>query len=482
MPIFSRRTLASTALLIASGSPLPAFAAEDDQAITPNILFLLVDDQRNDTLGCAGHDIIRTPEIDRLAAEGVRFRNAFVTTSICAASRASILTGLHERTHGYTFGTEPISAAHMATSYPALLRQAGYHTGFIGKFGVATAAAPNEVWFDVYQPHGLPFIKTLPDGTKRHETQIAGDRAVAFLRDLPEGAPFCLSISFNAAHADDGNKEDHYPWPQVVDGLYDDMTIPPPRLAAPEYFDALPPFLRTSLNRRRFFWRWDTPEKYQKNMKGYYRMISGIDHVVGRIRRQLESLDLDDNTVIIYTADNGYYMGDRGFAGKWSHFEQSLRVPLIVYDPHLPEEDRGQVRSEIALNIDLAPTFLALAGVESPELYQGRSVLPLLQKGETAADWRTDFFCEHLMEHRDIPKWEGVRGERYVYACYFEQSPAYEFLHDLQSDPDQLRNLASDPECEDVLDRMRARCDALKRRYLPANIETADDATTHAAP
>jgi arylsulfatase A-like enzyme len=243
-----------------------------------------------------------------------------------------------------------------------------------------------------------------------------------------------------------------------------------------------PPFLRTSLNRRRFFWRWDTPEKYQKNMKGYYRMISGIDHVVGRIRRQLESLDLDDNTVIIYTADNGYYMGDRGFAGKWSHFEQSLRVPLIVYDPRLPEEDRGQVRSEIALNIDLAPTFLAMAGVESPELYQGRSVLPLLQKGETGRDWRRDFFCEHLMEHPDIPKWEGVRGERYVYARYFEQSPPYEFLHDLQSDPDQRRNLASDPECQDVLDRMRARCDEFKRRYRPANIETADDATTHAAP
>ena len=200
-------------------------------------------------------------------------------------------------------------------------------------------------------------------------------------------------------------------------------------------------------------------------MKAYYRMISGIDRVIGRIRDELEELHLADNTVIIYMADNGYYMGDRGLAGKWSHYDQSLRVPLIVYDPRLKREDRGQVRTEMALNVDIAPTMLALAAVESPAHYEGRNLIPLLSSRTAAEDWRTDFFCEHLMQHADIPKWEGVRGERYVYARYFEQTPVYEFLHDLKTDPDQLVNLASQPEHKDIVVRMRERCDELKNRY-----------------
>jgi arylsulfatase A-like enzyme len=160
-------------------------------------------------------------------------------------------------------------------------------------------------------------------------------------------------------------------------------------------------------------------------------------------------------------SDNGYYMGDRGFAGKWSHYEQSLRVPFIVYDPRLPEVKRGIVKEEMALNIDVPSTILQLAGVEIPTHYQGCSISPLLQ-GKNARDWRNDFFCEHLMDNPDIPKWEGVRGERYVYARYFEQEPFFEFLHDLKTDPDQLVNLASNSDHKDILAQMRKRCDELK--------------------
>ena len=218
------------------------------------------------------------------------------------------------------------------------------------------------------------------------------------------------------------------------------------------------------MNRIRYFWRWDTSEKYQKNMKAYFRMISGVDRVIGRIREELERLLLADNTVIIYMADNGYYMGDRGFAGKWSHYEQSLRVPLIIYDPRIPKKDRGVVKNEMALNIDVPSTMLDLAGVSIPEQYQGSSLLPLMY-GRSIPDWRNDFFCEHHMDHRDIPKWEGVRGERYVYARYFEQEPVYEFLHDLETDPDQLVNFASDSAYMDILEKMRKRCDELKGKY-----------------
>lgn len=193
-------------------------------------------------------------------------------------------------------------------------------------------------------------------------------------------------------------------------------------------------------------------------------MLSGIDRVMGRIRRELDKRNLADNTVIIYMADNGYYMGDRGFAGKWSHYEQSLRVPLIIYDPRLPMANRGTVHDALALNIDIPATMLHLAGVEVPARYQGRSLSPLLHRNRIP-DWRTDFFCEHLMDHRDIPKWEGVRGERYVYARYFEQDPVYEFLHDLETDPDQRVNLAADPDYKEVVKEMQSRCDALKHKY-----------------
>lgn len=233
----------------------------------PNILFFLVDDQRNDTLGCAGYSIIQTPVIDSLAAEGVRFRNAFVTTAICAASRASIFTGLYERTHGYTFGTPPLNPTHMDESYPALLRTAGYRTGFIGKYGVKTEGTPEpeSSMFDYFKPHsGYPYFKEQPDSSLRHETEICGDKAVEFLEGNSADQPFCLSISFNASHAADWDLNNHFPWPKAVDGMYEDVEIPLPRLSDPAIFDGHPEFLKTSMNRKRYFWRWDTPEKYQK--------------------------------------------------------------------------------------------------------------------------------------------------------------------------------------------------------------------------
>lgn len=462
-----RRRIMLTSVILLLGMSLPASVAGDTtRPKHPNILFLLVDDQRNDTLGCAGHPIVQTPVIDGLAARGVRFSNAFVTTSICAASRASLFTGLYERTHGYTFGTSPLTTACMSRSYPMLLRKAGYRTGFVGKYGVRTQGKLEPQMFDFFKPHGHGFHKQ-PDGTMRHETEVAGDRAIEFLRGHPGGKPFCLSISFNAVHAVDGDKRPgigHYPWPKTVDGMYEDITIPLPRLSEPTIFAGQPDFLKESMNRERFFWRWDTPEKYQTNMRAYFRMISGIDRVIGRIQKTLKELELDRNTVIIYMADNGYYMGDRGFAGKWSHYEQSLRVPLIIYDPCLSEQRRGIVREELALNIDVPATILALAGIAVPKQYQGSSLVPLLEASEDP-EWRNDFFCEHLMEHRIIPKWEGVRGERYVYARYFEQEPAFEFLHDLRADPDEFVNLASSPEHKEILGQMSMRCDALKRTY-----------------
>ncbi len=461
----SRRSFLGGLAIGTAGLTMPQVLLSAESEKRPNILFILVDDQRNDTLGCAGHPILKTPVIDSLAEKGVRFRNAFVTTSICAASRASLFTGLHERTHGFTFGTPPISAEHAGSSYPALLRQAGYRTGFIGKFGVSVAEGMKSEMFHFFKPLGRnPYFHKQKDGSLRHETELAGDHAIEFLQSNPDQQPFCLSVSFNAVHAEDSDKEDHYPWPKAVDGMYDDVDIPPPRLSDPDIFESQPEFLKESLNRQRYYWRWDTQEKYQKNMRAYFRMISGVDRVIGRIRAELKKQGLDEKTVIIYTGDNGYYMGDRGFAGKWSHYEQSLRVPLIIYDPRLPKERRGVVLDPMALNIDITSTMLDLAGVSIPSHYQGQSLVPLAN-GAPVLTWREDFFCEHLMDHKAIPKWEGIRERWYVYARYFEQEPAYEFLHDLKIDPDQRMNLAGDPAYASVLVSMRKRCDELKEKY-----------------
>ena len=462
---FFLRTIGVGAAALAVANRSNAAQASDDR---PNIVFILVDDQRNDTLGCAGHKIIKTPVVDALAAKGVRFSNTFVTTSICAASRASIFTGLHERTHGYTFEKPSVSKAHTAASYPILLRNAGYRTGFIGKYGVWMEGGRGKM-FDFFKPFWGPRHVPQPDGSTRHTAEICGDKSIEFIRNdsgkkADKKKPFCLSISFPSVHAVDGNLKPgsgHYPWPKAVDGMYDDVKIPSPRLSKPEVFENQPEFLRKSMNRQRWFWRWDTPEKYQTNIRAYYRMISGVDRVIGRVVDELKKQGLDKNTVIIYTGDNGYYMGQRGFAGKWSHYEESLRVPLVIYDPRPGASQRGKVDDAVALNVDLAATMLDLGGVPTPKHYSGRSLTPML-KGKTPADWRTDFFCEHLMEFKPIPKWEGVRGPRYVYARYFAQKPQYEFLHDLKADPDQLKNFATDPKYADTLKKMQARCDTLR--------------------
>ncbi len=431
----------------------------------PNILFVLTDDQRNDMLGCAGHAILKTPEMDRLAAEGVRFANAFVTTPICAASRATFLTGLYERRHGYTFRTPPIGEADWAMSYPVLLRRAGYRTGFVGKFGVGVAGGRKAIGkaFDEFARMGRhPYFKKR-DGGKRHLTDLTADRAIEFLDGCEGGTPFCLSVSFNAPHAEDSDKR-QYIWPPSADGLYEDVTIPPAPMSEPKWFQAQPEFVRKGLNRTRWHWRFDTPEKYQRMVKGYYRMITGVDRAIGRIRKALAERGLAENTVIVLAGDNGYFLGERGFAGKWLMYEPSLRVPLIVCDPRAAKADRGVVRTETALNLDCSPTFLDLAGVTRPGGVQGRSLRPLLGKADAPADWNEEFLCEHLFKHKGIPQSEGVRTPKWKYFRY-RHHRGVEELYDLAADPMEKVNLAGKPEHQATLGRFRKRCDALIERH-----------------
>ena len=426
----------------------------------PSFLFVVTDDQRADALGAAGHPFLRTPTMDRLAAEGVRFSNAFVTTSICAASRASLLTGLAESGHRFTFRTPPLSRALCEASYPAHLRAAGYRTGFVGKWGVKVESDTIAAMWDRFDPRGQPYLRADGESSGRHLTDRIGDAAIEFLQDTPADSPFCLTVCFHAPHAEDSNP-DQYVWPRRLDGLYDDQPIPPPPLSDPAFFAGLPEFQRDSMNRDRWRWRFDDEEKRIRMTRGYLRMITGVDEVLARI---VDSLgDRAGETVVIFTSDNGYFLGDRGFAGKWTIHEPSIRVPLIVLDPRIPADRRGRVASEMALNVDLPATVLDLAGLPVPPSMLGRSLAPLLRGEAPDEPWREEFYYEHRFDHRRIPKSEGVRGERYVYARYFEQSPPFEELYDLATDPWQANNLARDPELAERLAEMRRRCDELAR-------------------
>ena len=416
----------------------------------PNIVFILTDDQRADALGYAGNALIRTPEMDRLAAEGVYFHNAFVTTPICAASRASIITGTYERTHGYTFQQPPLPPARIAESYFTLTRKAGYHTGFLGKLGVSFENQLDTTLFDVYQPERTGFYWRLnADGTQQvHLTDLMGQRAVAFIENAPDDRPFCLSISFNAPHA-----EDLYPgqylWPSDLDSLYEEVDIPDPQLGEDIYFQRQPEFVQKGYNRARWHWRYDSPEKYQHSVKGYYRMISAVDRCIGMVRRALEAKGLEGNTVILFSSDNGLFLGERQLAGKWLLYDLSLRVPLILLDPRV--ERHREVR-DIALNVDIPATILDLAGIPLPSSYEGKSLLGYT-RGETPLSDRASFLCEHLWEFAFIPPSEGIRTRKWKYFRY-RHHPEHRELYDLEADPEEIHNLIDLDEYKPVTEQL----------------------------
>lgn len=425
----------------------------------PNIVFFFADDQTISTLGCYGNPIVKTPNIDALADRGTRFQQAFVSHPICWASRTSILTGMTARSYRTPGNGDRVGDAALKTLYSDLLRENNYRTGYFGKWHVMSSRKfDRKAHFDEIEVIGRnPFFKKLPDGTLRHETDLIVDKGINFLKQQPENKPFALNMWFNACHAEDSDRRPgigHFPWPQSANELYKDTYIGPPRLADPSIFNNLPDFLQTSITRERFFWRWNTPEKYQTNIRAYYRMVTGIDNAIGRFLKALDDTGLADNTIIVYSADNGYHMANRGLAGKWSHFEESIQVPMIIADPRVPSDKQGKVSTLPALNIDLPATFLDWAGLVSPERFDGRSLKPIVD-GDEPTKWRSETFHEHFAVRHRIPAYEGIRTSTYKYVRYVDHNT--EFLHDLKKDPDELVNRVSDPKYSEILEKLRER-------------------------
>lgn len=428
----------------------------------PNIIFVLTDDQRWDAMGAMGNPIIQTPNLDRLAEDGLMFRNAYVTTAICMVSRASILSGQYMSRHQIDNFSKNFQPEAFAKTYPMLLKKAGYTIGFTGKFGVGNQ--PPEGEFDFWsctnkgQP---PYHYETGGGRVIHHTDSVGNDVREFLDmyadESKAGKPFCLSVSFKAPHELDGDPPT-YPVQERYKDLYSDVHIPVPETADPAYWNSFPDFFRTDDNiaRKRWTALFSTPELFQENVKNYYRLVTGVDEVIGNMREQLKRLGLDKNTIIIFMGDNGFYLGEHGMEGKWYGHEESIRVPLLVYDPR-PGGLQG-AQDLIALNVDIAPTILELAGLPVPAGMQGQSLIAMLKDPGLR---RQDFYYEHtFMGSPGIPKVEGVvsRGQKYM--NFTEHG--YEQLFDLRSDPHETTNLAGEPAAAGDLEKMRARYRELK--------------------
>lgn len=426
-----------------------------------NVLLLVIDDIRWDALGVAGNRVVRTPRLDRLAAEGVRFRQARVTTSICMVSRATMLTGQYMSRHGITAFGRALSAEAFAGTYPARLRGAGYWTGYVGKYDVG---APRPDDFDFLRAyHGTHWL-TAPGGERVHVTEQNTRDALDFLRARPRDRPFLLTVGFFAPHAQDNAPEQYLPQDWSAP-LYDRATVPPPLRGDPSYLRALPPFLSDEQNegRVRYHWRFDTPGSYQSYMLRYYRLITEVDAAIGRVLDELAAQGALDDTLVLAIGDNGYFQADRGLADKWYPYEEADRVPLIVRDPRLPRGRRGVVRDQFALNLDIAPTIVAGAGLPVPATMQGRDLAPLYLAAAPAG-WRDEFFYEHptITRRERIPSSLGVIRRDWKYVEWPEFS--YRQLFDLRADPGERRNLADDPKQARQLARMQEKLAEWRRR------------------
>ena len=512
-------------------------AAEGSQGklYKPNIVVILTDDHRADYLGCAGHPIIKTPHIDQLAADGTYFKNAFVTTAACTPNRTSILTGQYERKHGITFGSKTtLKEEAFLDSYPVLLRKAGYFTGYVGKnhtpIGWTDTLKPAknphqemlrargidphhhgyhsgvmEKHFDYwygnhnhtgFYPKGLhPIYKnakahTQPEILKegalnfiKQNPEFAGTKD--FLKSKPADKPFCLLVNFNVPHSFSVNQMKQLPAdPELYRSSYRDqieqMPIPATYIAEA---DIKTPKIPKHVYNGEYLAGYDFVKNEADLRERAVRTcqtVTGIDHLVGAMVAELKAQGLYQNTIIVFTSDHGLQFGEHGLGGKVLLYEESLRVPLIIFDPRQPADQRSKKPAQLALSIDIAPTLLDLAGLPVHAEMQGRSLVPILQQqtNKPAPAWRKDFFAENMFMGQNYPRMEAVRGKRFKYIRYFDkkkdkphhialtasirgEQPIYEELYNIQKDPGETTNLANSAEHKHIFTRLRARCQEL---------------------
>jgi arylsulfatase A-like enzyme len=474
----------------------------------PNIVFIMSDDHAAHAISAYGSRINVTPQIDRIAAGGMRFDNAFCTNSICTPSRAAILTGLYNHQNGVRTLFDVMDGRQQ--TFPKLLQRAGYQTAIFGKWHLGHGGDADPTGFDTWKVlpgQGDYYDPVLldPAGERQYQgyvTDILTDLSLDWLAGRDPQRPFLLCLHHKAPHRwwqphpkyaslyqDDDRAE-----PDTLDDDYATRSEAARRAAmrvdrdlnARDVKAEVPPGLSPG-ERRRWF--------YQRYIKDYLRCVASVDESVGRVLDYLDRQGLADDTIVIYTSDQGFFLGDHGWYDKRFMYEESLRMPLLVRYPGMVAP--GSISGSFVLNIDVAATFCELAGIAPDEPMSGRSITPLL-RGEPPPDWRRSMYYrywEHLSDQHRVAAHCGIRTERYKLVYYYGQGlglegtsdeatpPEWE-LFDLAADPAELRNVYDEPGFRAVTQELVAELAAIRSavgdddfpvRYQPRSLS---DSTT----
>ncbi len=458
------------------GAPLMARAAPS--ARRPNIIFILGDDVRWDDLACTGHAFARTPNIDRIAAEGALFRNAFITTPICSPSRASFLTGQYACAHSIVDNTDRSPASHKLATFPRLLRDSGYESAYVGKWHMGVDDSPRpgfDQWVSV-RGQGEYFDPEINENgqvrrLKGYVTDIFNEYAARFVTKARR-KPFVLYLAHKAVHPNITQHADGSVTPIGTGGftpaprharLYEGLPVPRRPNASRPPLDK-PALLRPVAGLPPLGPESGTDDETIRNR---LRLLAAVDEGVGQILDALARTKELDNTILVFAGDNGYFYGEHCLSEERRlAYEESIRVPLLV---RYPESVRSRTSIDaFALNVDLAPTFLDYGGVAVPPGVHGRSLRPLLERRGT--HWRDSFLVEYYSD-TVMPRirnmgYDAVRTDRWKYIRYTELSGMDE-LYDLKNDPYELDNLATKPAARPALRKMQAELALLRRRLGP---------------
>lgn len=444
------------------------FVPAEAASARPNFVFLLTDDQSTWSLGCYGNPDVKTPHIDRLGAEGIVFDNHYVTTAICMASRGSIMTGRFEFRTGCNFDHGPLTHEMWRKSYPVLLRQAGYRTAIAGKIGFevsqteggegrlpsgdfdAWGAGPGQTHYATAKNKSMTrYAEDYP-----HSTLAYG----AFGRDFIAGSavddrPFCLSISFKAPH------KPATPDPRF-DGVYRGTTFRKPANFGREHGRHFAAQSRQGRQYERFH-SWNYSDRYDEVMATYHQQIHAVDVAVGMIRDALAEHGLAENTVVIFTSDNGFFCGAHGYGSKVLPYEEASRVPMIMLDPRHPNSGRKLRCKALTGNVDFAPTMLRLAGLNPPEGMDGRSLMPLYDEPSAAIHDHLPLI--NVWGPAEVHSLAVVtRDAKFIYWPWADGNfVATEELYLTGRDPMELKNEVANPEQAATLKEMRRRYDGV---------------------
>ena len=456
-----------------------------DQTKRPNILFIMSDDHASHAISAYGSQINQTPNIDRIAEGGMRFNNCFCTNSICTPSRATILTGTHNHVNNVTTLSSKLDGR--LTTFPKLLQAERYQTAIVGKWHLGHGGHADPTGFDywnVLPGQGLYHDPEMIDmGEKRvfpgYTTDIITDLSLDWLKERDTDRPFMLMSHHKAPHR---------PWDpdEKLMHLYEDIDIPEPETFNDDYSNrasaAREAKMRVDRDMTLRDLKFPVPEgltaeeekkwKYQRYIKDYLRCVASIDNNVGRLLDYLDEEGLAENTIVVYTSDQGFFLGDHGWYDKRFMYEESLRMPFVMRYPR--EIEGSTINDDMILNLDFASTFLDCAGVDTPDEMQGTSFRPLMQ-GNLPQGWRTSMYYRYWMHlaHHNVYAHYGLRTHRYKLIYYYADGlgtpgsaddpcpPEWE-MFDLEKDPCEMNSVYDDPAYAQIQAKLTVELDRLQ--------------------